>query len=252
MLSIVITLFVAYFLLFIISLFTEDNSLVDTFWGIGFMIIAVLSYLPSPHFSSQIIITILVWLWWIRIVSHIGIRKIKDSREDARYAKWRREWWDGWYFYVRSFVQVYLLQMVLMFLIAVPILITNFSLNGSEFTLYIYIGSILALSGIVIEMIADIQLTRFIKIKKPWEIFTKWLYTYSRHPNYFGESIFWLGVSIISLPYSVFGIIWWITITYLLVFVSGIPLQEERYAGRKGWEEYKNKTSAFIPWFPKK
>jgi len=252
MLTIIVSLLIAYFLLFLVSVFTEDNSLVDTFWGIGFMMIAVLSYLPSAHLSPQIAITLLVCLWWIRIVSHIGIRKIKDSREDARYAKWRSEWWKGWYFYVRSFLQIYLLQMVLMFLIAVPIFVTNFSDDSwSHFVITLF-GIVVALWGIIIEMIADRQLSRFIKIKKPWEIFTQWLYTYSRHPNYFWESMFWLGVSIISLPSSLFGIIGWIAITYLLVFVSGIPLQEERYTGRKGWEAYKNKTSAFIPWFPKK
>lgn len=64
--------------------------------------------------------------------------------------------------------------------------------------------------------------------------------------------MFWLGISIISLPVSLFGIIGWITITFLLLFVSGVPLQEARYIGRVDWEEYKKRTSVFVPWFPKK
>lgn len=55
------------------------------------------------------------------------------------------------------------------------------------------------------------------------------LYRYSRHPNYFGESVFWLGISLISLSFSYYGMIGWIVITVLLLFVSGVPLQEVRY-----------------------
>jgi len=109
-----------------------------------------------------------------------------------------------------------------------------------------------ALSGLVFETIADRQLAEFIKIKKPGEIFTAGLYSYSRHPNYFGESMFWLGISLISIQYSYIGLISWIVITILLLFISGVPLQEGRYAGRSNWEEYKSRTSVFVPWFPKK
>jgi steroid 5-alpha reductase family enzyme len=61
--------------------------------------------------------------------------------------------------------------------------------------------------------------------------------------------MFWLGISLIALQYSYLGLIGWITITVLLLFVSGVPLQEARYAGRPEWEEYKEKTSVFVPWF---
>jgi steroid 5-alpha reductase family enzyme len=64
--------------------------------------------------------------------------------------------------------------------------------------------------------------------------------------------MFWLGISLISLPFSYYGLISWFVITFLLLFVSGVPLQEVRYAGRPDWEEYKRKTSVFVPWFPKK
>ena len=64
--------------------------------------------------------------------------------------------------------------------------------------------------------------------------------------------MFWLGISLISMQYSIIGLISWIVITILLLFVSGVPLQEARYAGRPNWEEYKSRTSVFIPWFPKK
>ncbi|MBP9812115.1 DUF1295 domain-containing protein [Candidatus Gracilibacteria bacterium] len=269
-------LFIAYILLFLLSIRLRDNSIADVFWGVGFMIIALGSFYFSPKEIPQYLLTGLILLWGLRISTHIGKRKIKEQKEDPRYAKWREEWGSGWYFYARSFLQVYMLQMILMIFVATPILIVNFyslsfrvetiveieksailywadsSFVGITGQLFLIIGGFVAFFGLLIEMIADYQLAQFIKVKKPGEIFTTGLYRYSRHPNYFGESMFWLGISLIGLTYSYFAIIGWIVITFLLLFVSGVPLQEARYSGRPNWEEYKRKTSVFIPWFPKK
>lgn len=261
MISILLALLICYTLLFLYSLRIRDNSIVDVFWGFWFMIIAVLSWFQSEQGIVQYAVTVLVLLWGIRLTSHIGFRKLREGKEDPRYAKWRTEWGSGWYFVVRSFLQVYMLQMLLMLVVAMPILVLNLyagqnppsplSQGGIEQILLI-IGIIIALSGLVFETIADLQLREFIKVKKPGQIFTTGLYRYSRHPNYFWESMFWLGVSLIALPFSYFAIIWWIVITFLLLFVSGVPLQEARYAGRPEWEEYKSRTSVFVPWWPKK
>lgn len=265
MTSILLILLISYIFLFLLSIKIRDNSIVDVFWGFGFMMIAGLSFWDSSMQLPQIVITVLVFLWGIRIVSHIGFRKLREHKEDPRYAKWREEWGSGWYFYVRSFLQVCLLQMVLLFVISTPILVVN--LGYIRTPEWLFIGweldivrlwwiliwwILIALCGLILEFIADRQLAWFILIKKPWEIFTSWLYRYSRHPNYFWESMFWLWISLISLPFSYIGLISWFVITFLLLFVSGVPLQEVRYAGRPDWEEYKRKTSVFVPWFPKK
>lgn len=274
---IILTLLIFYTLLFLYSLKIKDNSIVDVFWGFGFMIIAVLSFFQSERAIPQILVTGLVLLWWIRLTSHIGLRKLWEWKEDPRYAKWREEWGSGWYFIVRSFLQVYMLQMILMIVVATPILVVNLdwlsilsfsvgeSLSIFDFSwadpsflrmtkgwFLLFAWVFIALFGLLFETIADTQLAKFIKTKKPGEIFTMGLYRYSRHPNYFWESMFWLGISFISLPFSYIGIIGWFSITFLLLFVSWVPLQEARYAGRANWEEYKSKTSVFVPWFPKK
>jgi steroid 5-alpha reductase family enzyme len=257
---ILLTLLISYILLFLFSLKIKDNSIVDVFWGFGFVLIATLSFLGSGKWLHQYAVTLLVLLWWARIVSHIWLRKLTERREDARYAKWREEWGSGWYFVVRSFAQVYMLQMILMLVVATAILVVNLSeqnppsplSQGGIEQIFLIIGGLIALFWLIFETIADRQLAEFVQTKKPGEIFTTWLYRYSRHPNYFGESMFWLGISLIALPYSYWGLVSFAVITILLLFVSGVPLQEARYAGRANWEEYKKKTSVFVPWFPKK
>jgi steroid 5-alpha reductase family enzyme len=250
---ILLTLLICYTLLFLYSLLIRDNSIVDVFWGFGFMIIAVLSWFQSEQGIVQYTLTGLVLLWGIRLTSHIGFRKLREGKEDPRYTKWREEWGSGWYFIVRSYLQVFLLQMVLMLIVAMPIMVVNSTGIDigivKEWNIFLIIGTIIALAGLIFETVADRQLREFMKIKKPGQIFTTGLYRYSRHPNYFGESVFWFGVSLIALPFSYLGLIGWVTITCLLLFVSGVPLQEARYAWRPEWEEYKSRTSVFIPWF---
>lgn len=252
MIEIVGVLFITYILLFLVSIVLKDNSIADVFWWVWFIILSIWSLFLSLKQPPQYIISSLVTLWWVRLTFHIAIRKWNERNEDSRYAKWRKEWWSGWYFYVRSFFQIYLLQMLLMLAVALPIFFINLSQTSFEINIWFIVGPKLAFFWLIIESIADYQLKEFIKIKKPGEIFTSWLYRYSRHPNYFWESIFWLGISLIGFSYSYLALIGWWIITFLLLFVSWVPLQEERYKWRPNWEEYKRKTSVFIPWFPKK
>jgi steroid 5-alpha reductase family enzyme len=132
---ILLTLLICYTLLFLYSLKIKDNSIVDIFWGFGFMIIALLSFFQSEQGLPQYVLTGLVLLWGIRLTSHIGFRKLKEGKEDPRYAKWREEWGSGWYFIIRSYLQVFLFQMILMLIVALPILVVNLyplSFSGGE------------------------------------------------------------------------------------------------------------------------
>ena len=79
------------------------------------------------------------------------------------------------------------------------------------------------------------------------------LWQYTRHPNYFGEVTMWWGIWLLTVgsTYWYIGIIGPITISFLLLKVSGIPMLEKKYEGNKEFEKYKAKTSAFFPWFVK-
>jgi len=236
---------ILYIWLFILSIKLRDNSIADVFWGFGFTIIAstTLCLLTSPNIV-QLVLSSLVIFWWARLTLHIHNKKSLHAWEDPRYGIWRKTWK---YFYTRSFFQVYVLQGVLMCIVALPIFLVNLKISLSPNYILTSVWWVIALLGLYYEIRADKELSNFIKIKKKWEILTDWLRKYSRYPQYFGESVFWLGICIIASQVHVFAFIWWWVITFLLVKVSGIPLLEKRYAWHTEYQKYSKKTPKFIP-----
>ena len=244
MITILITLFVLYIFVFLTSIYLEDNSVADIFWGFGFMVIAGMwFFFFSNETLAQTLITFLVFLWGTRLTLHIGMKNLSHSKEDARYAKWRSEWT---YVKTRSFFQVYMLQGLIMCIIATPIFLMHLNEYEPVFFLSV-LGWAVALFGFFYELRADRELALFMKTKKKWQILTEGLRAYHRYPQYFGESVFWLGVSIVASQVSILAFIWWITITIIVRYVSWVPLLEQRYEWDKKYAKYSKHTPIFLP-----
>jgi steroid 5-alpha reductase family enzyme len=236
---------------FAVSQIKKRNDVADEAWGLGFVLLAWLSYLINGNFNlAALLVNTLVSIWGLRLFWYINKRH-KGKPEDARYLAWRKEW--GKWFMLRSYLQVYLLQGLMLFLITIPVLIINNSPYGFLNILSL-IGFAIWLIGFFFESVGDSQLSKFIKnpVNKG-KLMTSGLWKYTRHPNYFGEVTQWWGIWLISFSLSNlwFGIIGPITITVLILFVSGVPLLEKKYKGRADFEEYKKKTSIFVPMPPK-
>ena len=108
------------------------------------------------------------------------------------------------------------------------------------------------LSGFICEAIADQQLGRFLRQRTGDTTMQSGLWKYSRHPNYFGELLMWWGIGFISLTFGPIGLMGPMAISYLIIFISGIPPAEKNAAKRSDWVEYKRRTSVLIPWPPRK
>lgn len=241
------TLLICYLWLFIYAYYKQDNSIVDVFWGPWFVIIALLSYfLFSAWWAAQMLITLLVTAWWVRLALNIGAKKIWHSSEDARYARWRKQWK---YFYIRSFFQVYMFQGFLMCLVATPIFVMNMENSFDESILLTFVWGLIALWGLIYEARADAELAGFIVNKKSWDILTNGLRSFHRYPQYFGESLFWFGIALIASQISLWAFLWWWVITILVRYVSGVPLLEERYSWNTDFEKYSKRVPIFIPNF---
>lgn len=244
MLHIFFIILFLYFLLFLLSIRLKDNSIVDVFWGFGFVLISWYLFFDNNHFHIwNILFLVLISLWWLRLSGSIFLKKIQTKKEDARYAKWRREWK---YFYLRSFFQVYILQMFLLFIVSVPLFVIF--QNTLEIDFVFLAWFLVSIFWLIYETLADYQLSSAIKNKtfRSGEIFTWGLFQYSRHPNYFWEIFFWFWVFIISLNFSFWGFVGFFMIAFLLLFVSWVPMKEERYKLKSNWGEY-SKVSKILP-----
>jgi steroid 5-alpha reductase family enzyme len=238
---------------FIMSLIAKRNDVADIAWGLGFIIIVLFLNIFYPTQAYGQFIYTLVVIWGLRLTFHIGWRNAKKE-EDFRYKKWRQDW--GKSFYWRSFLQVYLLQGFFMFLIALPFCFASktnytFTPNINSGTIRFFTGLLLWVTGFLFESVADYQLEKFKKTKQPGQIMQSGLWQFSRHPNYFGEILIWWGLFILISPPG-WAIISPLLISYLLVFVSGVPMLEKKYQGNPEFELYKYRTNKLIPWFPKK
>jgi steroid 5-alpha reductase family enzyme len=190
----------------------------------------------------------MVLLWGIRLSWHIGKRNLTKS-EDARYAAWRTEW--GNTIYWRSYLKVFVLQSVLMVLVALPLIAVNGNpIGGWEF--FDTFGLLLFTYGFVTEILADKQLSDFLsEPSNKGKVLDTGLWATSRHPNYFGEVTLWWGIGLMSVAGGWWALIGPAVITYLILHVSGVPMLETKMASDPKYSEYLTKTSRFFPAKPR-
>lgn len=236
---------------FLVSLLLKRNDIADLAWGLGFIFVCGYLYFLGYKNSSFDLITLLTLLWGTRLAIHIFLR-LKNKGEDFRYKKWRKEW--GKWVYLRSYLQVFILQGFLMYLISFSAIISALDPTG-KLTLLSIVGVIIWGIGFYFETIGDFQLQKFLSDpNNKGGIMTEGLWKYTRHPNYFGEVVQWWGIFTIAMPlqYGTLALISPLTISFLILKVSGIPLLEKKYENNPKFTRYKKETNAFFPWFPKK
>ncbi len=248
----VIALWLYMSLLFVISIVRRDNGTADIGYGLGFLVVIAAAISENSFTPITLTLCALPFIWGIRLAVRI-FRKNYGKAEDFRYKAWREAW--GKWFVVRSYFQIYLLQGLVIALVALPVLLAVLAPNP-PFLPVVGFGILVWALGFFFEAVGDFQLDRFLKDPaSKGHIMTRGLWRYSRHPNYFGESVMWWGIAIAASGLTAYPLIGFLSpflITYLLLFVSGVPLLEKRWTGNPEWEAYKERTSGFIPLPPKK
>ncbi len=236
---------------FIAARVRDRNDIADVAWGLGFILAALVSLAAAGEYSPRaLLVTGLVAVWGLRLAAHIHFRN-RGKGEDPRYRKWREEW--GSAFVLRSFLQVFMLQGVLLLLVAAPVTYVN-AAPYAPFTVLDALGALVWLVGFLFEAIGDLQLSRFLRDPaNRGKLMTFGLWRYTRHPNYFGEVTLWWGIWLFAaaVPGGWMTVAGPLAITFLILKVSGIPMLEQRYEGRADFQEYKRRTSAFFPLPPR-
>ncbi len=237
--------------LWLLSLALKNASIVDIFWGLGFVCVAWLAFsLGSGYLPRKQLAITLVTLWGLRLAIYIGIRNWGKG-EDFRYATWRTQHGARWWW--RSFLQVFVLQGFLMWMLSTPLIAAQSAGFPAILTPLDVLGASLFIVGLLFESGGDLQLMLFkANPANKGKLLTTGLWKYTRHPNYFGDAMVWWGFYIIALAAGYGWTIYAPTLmTWLLMRVSGVALLERTMKAKPGYEEYMQRTSAFFPWFPK-
>jgi len=251
--------------LWAISIALKDASLIDIFWGFGFLIVgAVCLYISQGRSPYHILLAALPIMWGLRLSLYLARRNLGHG-EDKRYVAMRkraekkgvgeRSW------RLRSLFTIYFGQGILIMLVSAPIWVAMATADAPlTIGALAIIGALLWLVGFLFEAIGDWQLSSFMQRMKDYEgpyedkpILDTGLWKYTRHPNYFGNACMWWGIWLVacSAPWG------WVTIfaplimTLFLVKISGKDLLESQLKRRPAYVDYMTRTSGFIPRRPK-
>jgi len=225
------------------------HSIVDIGWGLGFVAVALTGALLSTGDPARAwVLAGLVMIWGVRLAVHIGLRS-RGKGEDPRYERMLADAPGDRNLYALRWV--YLLQGALVWLVSMPLQLAAHTLEPLGWIAAP--GTALWLFGFTFETVGDAQLSRFkADPANRGRIMDRGLWTWTRHPNYFGDACLWWGLFLVAAGS------WWalltlpapLVMTYLLTRGSGGRLLDEHMSARPGWQEYARRTSAFLPWPP--
>lgn len=240
-------------LVWLLSLARRDASIIDPFWGLGFVIVSLVAYLLNcPASVRATLIVALTAIWGARLAAYLLWRNAGHG-EDRRYQEMRarqgpRFWWV-------SFFTVFVLQAVILWFVSWPILVACVARSDQPFGPVDFCGAAFWLVGFLFEALGDWQLARFKRDPaNTGRVMERGLWRFTRHPNYFGDCCVWWGIYLIS---AAGGASWTLLspllMTVLLLKVSGVSLLEKTIVDRRPeYADYQKRTNSFFPGLPRK
>lgn len=253
--ALAVTVLVAGVMLY--SIATKNHSIIDIFWGPGFVVVAAVSYLASTGSpgddTRRLVVLLLTALWGLRLGIYIGNRN-RGHGEDKRYTSMMRQFKGGslLVFLVR---RIYGLQAALIFVVSLPV---QFAMYESSSLGVIGLLAIMVWAvGFGFESVGDWQLSRFkADPANAGKVMDQGLWGWTRHPNYFGDSVVWFALWALSLghPVGLVLVVAPLLMTRLLLSYSGKAVLERGMRRRKGaaYDEYVARTSGFVPRPPRR
>jgi len=233
----------------VMSIKYQNVTIVDSLWGVGFVLVALTTFLVGSGFDGRrILVLLLTAMWGLRLTAHLTWRNWGQA-EDHRYGQWRRE--SGPHFWWVSLFKVFWLQAVFLWVISLVLQHAMLAPQPVYFTILDIAGTLIWLIGMFFETVGDWQLSRFkSNPDNSRRVMDQGLWAWSRHPNYFGEFLIWWGFFVISLS-TPGG--WWtisspIIVSLVLLKMTGVPLTETALKKRRpGYAAYVKRTSVFFP-----
>lgn len=254
-------LVVAHGITFLIGRRLGRYNVVDVTWGVGFVAVAtVCAVAGTGDLFRRMLLLVLVAVWGLRLAWHM-VGKSAGHGEDPRYrallgddfsgSSSSRERSPGG----NVIRRIFLLQAAAGWFISLPLQVSAvLGPTPPALLPVLVVGVVLWLFGVAFEAVGDHQLRHFkADPAHRGAIMDRGLWAWTRHPNYFGDAFLWWGLWLITVTgrVSLLTVVSPALMTYLLVYVTGARLTEEQMAGRLGFDEYRSRTSFFIPKLPK-
>ena len=228
---------------FIFAFTFQTDKLTDLTYATTFILISLLGLLSNETSFPHLIVASLIILWALRLGFSL-LRRVHLVGRDERFDKMRPR--------LGKYLGFWSLQALTCFVVSIPLLILFNEVSIEISTAYV-IGLCIAVSGLLLETIADHQKYQF-KKKHPDHFMKSGCWRYIRHPNYTGEILFWIGISItaISAPFGYLSLLSPLWISVLLLRISGIPLLQEKWKIKYGQDprflSYLESTWNLIPY----
>ena len=246
-------IFLAQWLVFIPSYIFETEHYFDLTGSLTYVSVTLLAILFTVDISLRdILLALFVWIWAFRLGSFLFIR-VKKAGSDGRFDLMKKDFW--W------FLMTWTIQGLWVFLTLAMALAAITSESKMAIDIFAVVGTLIWIFGFSIEVVADQQKTNFKDDPDNKDKFISvGLWSWSRHPNYFGEMVLWIGIAVIAFPvligWQLVALISPIFVIFLLTRISGITMLESR--GYKKWKDdpayidYLERTSVLVPFPPKK
>ncbi|HEX2702126.1 MAG TPA: DUF1295 domain-containing protein [Solirubrobacteraceae bacterium] len=255
MLASAVVVLAVFLAVWLASLPLRDASIVDRFWGLGFVAVAWTGVAFGHGCEGRrLLLAGLVTVWGVRLAIHIT-RRNYGTGEDRRYVVMREQ--DGDRFWLTSAYRVFLLQAVVLWVISLPLEAGDSLGGGRRLGVVDIVGAAIWLVGFAFEALGDYQLDRFkADPQNRGNVMDRGLWRYTRHPNYFGDATLWWGLGIVGLGAGLgaaWGLAGSVLDTLILTRVSGKPILEKDIEERRpGYRAYIEQTSGFFPLPPKR
>jgi len=240
--------FLIQWMAFVPAFLKKTEKFYDLTGSITYFAVAIFAivFSPAPDFRAYVLVG-LVLIWAARLGSFLFSR-IQEAGEDRRFREIKQSFW--------RFLMTWTIQGLWVSFSLAAALAAITSTSRIEFGPYAITGAILWLLGFAIEVVADQQKRQFrANRENKGKYISSGLWSWSRHPNYFGEIVLWSGIAVMALPvlsgWQYLTLISPVFVYVLLTKISGIPMLEksadERWGGQEAYEDYKDQTSILFP-----
>ena len=242
--------------IFVFSRLYKNSSFYDAYWSVIPPLIAL--YWAVEATAAQVdvsrawLVVTLVWLWGIRLTANWAIFWPGLEHEDWRYGPIKEN--AGKLDPLADFSAIHLFPTIIVFVSCLPIY-AAVAMDAQALNWLDYVAATATATAILIELVGDLQLHRFLEHRKEGEIMKTGLWAYSRHPNYFGEWLLWAGLALFGVA-AVPESWWWVlpgAVAMLAMFLlASIPMIDKRSMERRpAYADHMTQVSGFVPWFPK-